>query len=93
MTYSHKDFTGQSLKDCDDLNGLTITGSCFAQEKIDSDIFPDVMTGATFVNCNLDNCLIPSGNTIEGGSHRRYKSFDGVDWLVDENNTPVKVLS
>jgi hypothetical protein len=50
------------------------------------------MTGTTFVNCNLDNCFIPPGNTVTGGSQRRYISNADGDWLVDADNNIVGPL-
>lgn len=100
MDYSHKNFTGQSFieRTTSDgetviLNGQTITGSCFSHEKPDAHIFPDDMTGVTFINCNLDNCFIPAGNTVVGGSQRRFiVQDDGFDWIIDENNQPMEKL-
>ena len=92
MPYSHKDFTGQCLIERTDLNGQTITGSCFSHEVPDTHIFPDDMTGVTFINCNLDNCFIPDGNIVQGGSQRRYMNIDGVDTLVDADNQPIGAL-
>lgn len=92
--YSHKDFTGRSLADRKDMTGLTITGSCFSQETPDTEVFPPDMTEVTFINCNLDNCIIPDGNRIHGGSNRRFKcQNDGQDWLIDENNNPIRRVS
>ena len=81
MPYSHKDFTGRFLGERTDMNGLTIKGSCFSQEKPDTHCFPEDMTGVTFEYCNLDNCFIPAGNTVVEGSQRRYEvQNDGNEW-------------
>lgn len=75
------------------MNDEIIVCSCFSQQKPDTVIFPEEMTGVTFINCNLDNVLIPPGNTVEGGLHRRYLTLeDGTDWIIDENNNPVEPL-
>lgn len=92
MNYSHKDFTGQSLIDRTDLDGQTITGSCFSHEITDTHIFPDDMEGVTFINCNLDNCFIPVGNFVQGGSQRRFLAIDGVDTFLDIDNKPVGLI-
>lgn len=84
--YSHKDFTGRSLVDHDDMDGKTVGGSCFSQEAPDTHVFPAGMTGVTFSYCNLDNCFIPDGNTVVGGSQRRHISNADGDWLVDADN-------
>lgn len=92
-TFSLRDFTNQNLKS-QKMNGLIIYGSCFSQEIIDNDIFPDGMTGTSFYNCNLDNIFIPPGNTVIGGSQKRFKPENDIrDWEVDNLNQPVKVVS
>jgi len=92
--YSHKDFTGRRLTDAKDLNGITIFGSCFSHETPDTKVFPDDMTGVTFINCNLDNIFIPIGNTVIGGSQRRFKvQKDARDWEIDNDGKPVKIIN
>lgn len=82
--YSKKDFTGHDLSAETDMFGIEIIGSCFSQESPNRHIFPDEMSGVNFIDCNLDNCFIPEGNTIIRGSHRFFKvQEDGQDWLVD----------
>lgn len=95
-TYSFKDFTGWNFKGSQEYTfppGTTIDRSCFSQEHPDSDIFPDGMTGVTFRSCNLDNVLIPPGNTLTDCTTRRFAAQnDGKDWIVDSNNQPVSPL-
>lgn len=94
MDYSRKDFTGRTLIEATDLNGQTITGSCFSQETPDSEIFPVGMTGVTFINCNLDNVIIPDGNTVQDCSTRRFQVQNDLnDWEIDENDDPVKLVN
>jgi hypothetical protein len=103
--YSFKDFTDQSFKDhkAADFNNTTIVGSCFHQnvvgeEDVLHDIFPDGMTGVHFVRCNLDNVLIPPGNTMdtEGWdmcTNKRIKiQNDGFSWILDNDNKPVEPM-
>ena len=93
MTYSHKNFTGQYLTQAADLGGQTIIGSCFSHEKPDTVVFPDDMAGVTFIRCNLDNVVIPPGNTLVECQIRRFLAQDdGLDWEVDENNNPLNPL-
>lgn len=94
MDFSHKDFTGRNLSDRKDMSDTVITGSCFSQENPDTHVFPEGMAGVTFVNCNLDNCFIPAGNSVQGGSQRRFMTMpDGQDWLVDAALQPVAMLN
>jgi len=90
--YSFKDFTGWDLSDRTDMSGIIIEGSCFSHETPDSIVFPSIMTGTTFMACNLDNCFIPPGNTVQNNcSKRRFKiQNDLEDWICDRNNVPVE---
>ena len=91
--YSFKDYTGRTLLKATDLNNTIVYASCFSQEIPDRHIFPDAMTGVTFVNCNLDNVYIPAGNTVIGGSQKRFKVQNDLrDWEIDINNRPVEVM-
>jgi len=93
MTYSFNDFTGANLSGKTDMFDIEIRSSCFSQEKPDSNIFPQNMSGVTFINCNLDNCIIPAGNAVIDCSQRRFKAQDdGFDWLIDKNNNPIERL-
>lgn len=93
MTYSFRDFTCRILQH-EKIEPQTIEGSCFSQETPDSRIFPENMTGVTFLRCNLDNCHIPAGNTVEGGSQRRFKvQNDREDWEIDADNNPVRPVN
>lgn len=92
--YSLKDFTNQTLLDATDLNGITIYGSCFSKEFPDTRVFPDNMTGVTFYNSNLDNVLIPPGNTVIGGSRRKFKAQNDMrDWILDGTGKPTKLVN
>ena len=72
---------------------IVYASSFYQQDSPESHVFRDDMTGVTFINCNLDNCFIPSGNTLNGCNNRRIKAQeDGRDWIVDENNNPVTPL-
>lgn len=102
--YSFKDFTGKSFLNInpDEFSNSEIKGSCFYQEsptsKIDKNpsvsIFPEGMIDVTFTRCNLDNVIIPSGNTIgEKNSHKKIRIMnDGRDWILDNDNKPVEKI-
>lgn len=92
--YSFKDFTGQILKDKTDMSNQIITGSCFSQETPNTHVFPDDMTGTTFIDCNLDNVYIPQGNTVQGGRRKRFSVQNDLrDWIIDENDNPIEPVS
>jgi len=94
LKYSFKDYTNRNLLDAKDLNGKTIYATVFMQEIPDSRIFPEGMKGVTFVNCNLDNVIVPEGNTVIDGSRKRFKVQNDLrDWLIDENNKPIEPLN
>lgn len=96
--YSFADFMHQSFKDrpAPDFNDSEVKGSCFYQEakendtEVLKDIFPDGMTGVIFQRCNLDNVLIPLGNTVESNcTNRKIKiQNDWQDWILDVSLKP-----
>lgn len=87
---SFKDFTGLEFHSRPeyDFSNKVIYQSCFSQETPDSDIFKDVRR-AIFIKCNLDNVLIPAGNTVIDCWQRRFKVQNDLnDWLIDVDNKP-----
>lgn len=91
--FSRKNFTHAILTERN-LDGLAIYASCFMHEEPDSEVFPENMTGVTFLNCNLDNVKIPPGNTVVGGTQRRFKVQNDLrDWEIDDDNLPTRVLN
>ena len=91
--YSWKDFTGKTLTDAKDLKDIVIFGSCFSQEIPDTKVFPDDMQNVTFIGCNLDDVYIPVGNTVIGGTQKRFKvQNDLEDWILDKDNKPIKPI-
>lgn len=75
-------------------NGINIYGSSFAKENPDTMVFSPSMTGVTFYDCNLDNVFIPPGNTVVGGTQRRYLIQNDLnDWLVTAQNIPTMPLN
>ncbi len=91
--FSQKDFTGWDWNDRERLDGETIEGSCFSQETPDSHIFPEDMTGVTFIHCNLDNVFIPDGNTVKDCSQKRFLVQNDLrDWYIDADDKPVEVI-
>lgn len=92
--YSQKDFTGKTLLEAKDLEGIVIFGSCFSQETPDTKVFPESVKNLTFYNCNLSNVLIQPGWITIGCQETRYKvQIDGKDWEIDANNMPVRKLN
>lgn len=95
--YSYKDFMDKDLTalSASDFNNSEIVGSCFYQQKApDTQVFPSGITGVKFIKCNLDNVLIPTGNTIEGDCHRKIKvQNDLEDWIVDGLGKPVEPVN
>lgn len=89
--FSFKDFAGKPAKHHYENmpSNIVIYGSCFSQETPDIHIFPENLTGVTFIKCNLENVFIPIGNTIIDCSQRRFfVQNDKNDWLIDINNNP-----
>lgn len=100
--YSYKDFTNQSFLGVDhsEFDKTEIVGSNFYQESkegedIEKNIFPVGMTGVTFRKCNLDNVIVPVGNTVETDCTKKKikKQNDLEDWILDKNDKPVEPVS
>lgn len=97
--YSFQDFTNQHLRTATDLYGI-IVGSCFYQVcSVDfkgdplRHIFPGNMRGVTFIECNLDNVYVPSGNIMHSCFNRRIKRMnDGEYWFLDKNLKPTEPI-
>lgn len=86
--YSYKDFTNSIIPE--DLSGRVIYGSFFYNETLDAEIFSGA-EGTTFIKCDLRNIKIPeSAITIDCRTERLKVQNDGNEWLVDDNNDPVK---
>ena len=102
VKYSFQNFCGQSFKDhpVKDFNNSEIKGTCFYQEakendvEVLKDIFPDAMIGVVFERCNLDNVLIPNGNTVGmRSSNQRIKiQADLTDWKLDNTLKPIEPI-
>ena len=98
--YSFKDFTGCNFTTSDpkEFEG-EIVGSCFAQQNGWRDVFPPDMTGVHFRRCNLDNCRIPDGNTLETEGweaccNRHHKVQNDLEiWLLDDDGNPTEPLN
>jgi len=92
-TLSSKDFTGRDLTLSNLITDITIYGTCFSQENPDSIVFPEGSSNITFINCNLDNCILPANSIILGRQPIRFKvQEDGLDWEIDINNNPIRCL-
>jgi len=79
--------------DADIPSGITVYCSDFSHPE-PSDVFQPTMTGVKFVNCNLDNCNVPAGNEVVGGTQRQFLvQNDGNDWEIDAQRNPVRILN
>ena len=92
LTFSPAE-TLQNLK-AEDWNDSLVKGSCFYAEGAMRAIMPADVTGVVLVECNLDNCIIPEGATVEGGTNKNvWKQNDGHDWACDEADNPIEPLN
>lgn len=90
--WSFKNFTNQDLSDRA-LSGKVIYSTVFYNEKPNSEIFPPGMKGVIFIKCNMDNLVIPEGNTLIECTQRKFEAQeDGKDWLLDEDGNPLKLM-
>lgn len=92
--YSFGNFSNQDLAHFDDLRDMVIYSSQFYWEKPNSRPFPAQATGLTFINCNLDNIVMPPDAIIQNCSQRNFKDQnDGEDWFVDGNGLPTAPIN
>lgn len=81
--YSDKDCTGWDLSGRTDMSGIVIHGLCLSNETPNAAVLPPDLTGTTFILCNLDNVLIPDGNTLINCPNRLFQAQeDGQDWVM-----------
>ena len=93
--YSYKSWKRQSFtgKDPAEFNDSEIVGAGFSQNEPFTDVFPALISKVKFINCNLDNCNIPAGATVEGGTNKHFKEqADGELWIVDAALKPTVPL-
>lgn len=92
--WSQKDFAGRFLRDQRGMRDIAIYAANFSQEEPDTVVFPDDAVNIRFVNCNLDNCKLPRGSSVVGGTARRFfVQNDLRDWEIDQQGQPVRVLN
>jgi hypothetical protein len=99
-TYSWKDFTGCNFSTNDPKEWVgEIVGSCFAQENGMKEVFPPDIQDVHFRRCNLDNCIIPKGATIETEgweaccNRNHAVQNDGEAWIIDAKGKPASPLN
>lgn len=89
--YSYKSLNRQSFTKIDpkDFTG-EIIGSSFFQINPFTDVFPPNLTGVIFTRCNLDNCNVPIGCVVVGGTNKHIKiQNDQEYWIVDDQLKPI----
>lgn len=76
--------------------GTTVYASVFYRESPDSNVFLSTMTGVTFVECNLDNVVLPVGNELKNvyrpSKRRFFVQNDWRDWILNDSNEPVELI-
>jgi len=87
--WSFKNFSNMHVPVNQMPSDIVVYSSIFYHEEPDYSPFPEGMTGVTFVKCNLDNLIIPPGNTVIECSQKRFKAQNDLNfWEIDENNLP-----
>jgi len=77
-----------------DFNNTEIVNSTFTQSEPFTDVFPPDMIGVIFrASCNLGNCNVPPGNTVECFNKQYKMQNDGEYWVVDTQLKPIEPLS
>ncbi len=98
MENNRKDFTGWDMRDHPEYDYLFKDGSvldrfCFSHEEPGAVVFRSNLK-VTFRDCNLMNCVIPSGCTVIGGNTQSFKVQNCLrDWFVDANGNPTALVN
>lgn len=90
--YSYGTFKRQSflLTPAKDFDSTDIVGSSFYQTEPYTNVFPDNIKAVRFIRCNMDNCVIPSGATVIGGTNKHFKTMNDQEyWIVDTEMKPI----
>lgn len=72
-----------------------IVGASFCQDNPFTDVFPELPDGqiCRLINCNLDNCNIPAGYEVVGGTNKQIElQTDGEKWVIGADRKPIEPL-
>jgi hypothetical protein len=90
--FSYKTFKRQSflLNDVKDFDGTDIIGASFYQDNPYTEVFPANIKNVRFINCNLDNCKIPAGAEVIGGTNKHFRVMNDKEyWIVGPDLKPI----
>ena len=97
--HSFKDYLDQTFLGADpkEFSDSIIRGTCFYQQAgPKTPVFPEGMTGVVFERCNLDNVLIPEGNTVEADCCAKNIMLSdcpcACDCIVDDNGAMLEKM-
>lgn len=93
--YSYKDFSGQILinEPAGDFSNSEIIGANFFQcNQPRKNVFPSGSENIEFIDCNLDNCVLPSNSTLTRSTNLQIKVIDGEDCIVDELENKINTI-
>lgn len=78
-------------------SGTTVYQTVFMPQEPDTVIFDPAMAGVTFIECSMNNTIIPSGNFVKNvyrpAPIRFRHQNDRRYWEIDAENKPVHVIS
>lgn len=86
-TWSFQDFEDKLLIDVpieEFPSELPIVGSNFSQQIMETSVFPKGVSGLQFINCNLDNVILPEGCKLCADSCNQQHKIgnDGKDYVI-----------
>lgn len=93
--YSYKDWSGQDFTwyAAEDFSNTQIIGSSFFQPNAPyTEIFPKEIVNVEFIDCNLDNCILPKGSVLTRSTNLQIKVIDGIDCIVNDLGEYVDTL-
>ena len=88
LSHKRKSFVETSPSD---FSNSIIVGASFYQSAPYTVVFPEGVENCELKNCNVDNCVLPSGFSVSGSTTNKHFKVqnDGENWIVSDKLAPI----